>query len=220
MILIYRPTGGTPPTSISGWIPSDNVPTSQEHLRHPSQQLVADTSRSAEPNAVRPLSATKTSVSTIRRIVPGLSNVTPTTSTQPAQSPCPTLKMRTPFRTSFVRSCRWSCKRESSGKPPASSSTRSRSRLRTSSAWSSRSRNQSRLSSILTRYRKLPWPPPARLRAKLQPARPQQMAVKKLARSTPRPAKTFRPAQSRPVIAQDHKPRIALAKVTRDGSNM
>src|SRR5260370_16621908 len=61
MILIYRPTGGTPltPTPISGWIPSDNVPTSQEHLCHPSQQLAANTSRSAEPNAVRPLSAGK-----------------------------------------------------------------------------------------------------------------------------------------------------------------
>jgi len=33
-------------------------------------------------------------------------------------------------------------------------------------------------------------------------------------------AKTFRPAPSRPVIAQDQKRRIALAKVTRDASNM
>jgi len=30
----------------------------------------------------------------------------------------PFLKTRTPFRPLFARSCRWSCKRESSGKPP------------------------------------------------------------------------------------------------------
>ena len=64
----------------------------------------------------------------------------------PEKSTCLFLKMRTPFRPSFARSCRWSCKKESNGKPPASCSTRSRSPLRISSAWNSKSRNQSRLS--------------------------------------------------------------------------
>jgi hypothetical protein len=145
---------------------------------------------------------------------------------RPAKSTCRFLKTRTPFRPSFARWCRWCCKRESSGKPPVSCSTRSRSPLPTSSAWNSKSRNQSRLSPIsnrcwiLTTPGKLPSPAPARPRANLQPARPQQIAIKKLARSTSRPAKTFRPEQSRPVIAPDHKPRIALAIVPRDGSNM
>jgi len=48
-------------------------------------------------------------------------------------------------------------------------------------------------------------------------ARHQQIALKKLARSTP---KTFRPAPSKPVIAPDQKRRIARAKLPRDGSNM
>jgi len=65
---------------------------------------------------------------------------------------------------------------------------------------------------ILRTHGKPPSPAPARPRAKLHPARHQPIAIKKLARSA---AKTFRPAQSMPVIAPDQRPRIAFAKAAR-----
>jgi hypothetical protein len=91
-----------------------------------------------EPSAVRPHSAERISVSNISCIVLYLPNVTPTESTPPARSSCLLLKMRTPFSLSFARSCRWSSKKESSGKPPASCSLRALDRLFKSQAHGTR----------------------------------------------------------------------------------
>src|ERR1700720_4070738 len=86
---------------------------------HHPKPHVAATSRSTEPNAVHPPSAARVFVTTISSIVRSSPSVTPMESTPPERSSSPFLKMRTPFNPSFAKSCRWSSKKESNGKPPA-----------------------------------------------------------------------------------------------------